>query len=324
MRSFISLLLAILLFGCSEEHSIVKNAGAVFGTTYGVIYFSETDHQESFIDIFEQINQSLSTYLPDSDISRINRGEQLAVDRHFIRVFNTSRRIFEETGGVFDPTIGAVVNAWDFGPEGQIEALDSLKIKKLMSSVGLNKVQLKDDMIIKPDSTYLDFNAIAKGYAVDVIGEFLESKGVMNYLVEIGGEIRSRGMNKERNSTWLVGIDRPNFDGSQSIFSKVSLGEGSMATSGTYRKFKTDSSGNRYAHIIDTRSGYPSRTNILSVSVLAENCMAADAYATALQAMGIEKARQFLSDKPELSALMIIENEVGELETININRFPED
>jgi thiamine biosynthesis lipoprotein len=271
----------------------------------------------------------MSTYIPDSDISRINRNESVVVDTHFKSVFIASKRIYETTDGVFDPTIGAVVNAWDFGPEGKIVGLDSLKINQLMTSVGLHKVSLildsKGDKISKPEGAFLDFNAIAKGYGVDVIAKFLERKNINNYLVEIGGEIRCKGKNIERNKSWNVGLDRPRFDGvqDQSPQRAIRLSNQAMATSGTYRKFKMDENGNRYSHIINTKTGYPSKTNILSVSVIAKDCMTADAYATAFQAMGIAKVTEFLKSHPELKVFIIFENDQNEFETLNLNNFPE-
>jgi len=277
-----------------------------------------------FDSLFYVINKSMSTYIENSDISKINRNEAVEVDEHFTNVFKTSKTIYDVTSGAFDPTIGAVVNAWDFGPEGKIVSLDSLKIDSLMLSVGLDKVKLRRNAISKQNlNTYLDFNAIAKGYAVDVIATYLESQNVNDYLVEIGGEIRCKGMNKEKQSNWMVGIDKPNFDGSQSVIKAINLIDGAMATSGTYRKFKLDDEGNRYAHIIDTKTGYPSKTNVLSVSVIANDCMTADAYATAFKVMGIEKVKDFLKTHPELKVFFIFENESKELETLTLNGFPE-
>jgi len=261
--------------------------------------------------------------MPDSDISRLNRNEPVTIDEHFQKVFKTSEEIYNDTNGVFDPTIGAVVNAWNFGPEGRIVDLDSLKIDSLMVGVGFNKIKRNGHIITKPSATFLDFNAIAKGYGVDVIGEFLEARNIENYLVEIGGEIRCRGRNIEKNLAWQVGLDQPRFDGEQSVYKAISLKDEAMATSGTYRKFKIDDNGNRYAHIIDTKTGYPSRTNILSVSVIAQDCMTADAYATAFQAMGIEHVSTFLESHPDLKVYIIFENDANELETLNLNAFPE-
>lgn len=331
MKPLSYLLILFVLFSCKEapksDTQGSKNSkitGPVFGTSFSVIYASEIDYTKQFDSLFHVVNQSMSTYIPDSDISKINRNESQLIDDHFKRVLKRSQDIYAKTNGVFDPTIGAVVNAWSFGPEGKVVNLDSLKINELMKSVGLDKVELTSaNKIKKPEHTFIDFNAIAKGYGVDVIGEFLESESINNYLVEIGGEIRVRGKNTEKNTPWRVGLDEPRFDGGQSVYKAISLKDEAMATSGTYRKFKTDDNGNRYAHIIDTKTGYPTKTNILSVSVIAEDCMTADAYATAFQAMGIENVTDFLKGHPELKAFIIFENDANELDTLNLNNFPE-
>lgn len=307
---------------CQSKKENTKVSGVVFGTTYSVIYESKNDYQKQFDSVFDKINQSMSTYIKDSDISRLNKSASFNVDSHFLKVYRASKRIHKLTDGAFDPTIGIVVNAWDFGPEGSIEELDSMKIDSLMQFVGLDKVRLKNTSIIKPKETYIDFNAIAKGYAVDVIAELLDSNEIENYLVEIGGELRSKGLNVEKESPWTVGVDQPRFDGQQSVLTAIELNNKAMATSGTYRKYKIDADGNRYAHIIDTKSGYPSKTNLLSISVIANDCMTADAYATAFKAMGIDKVKSFLRMHPELQVFLIFENEKNELETLVLNGFP--
>ncbi|NNK83716.1 MAG: FAD:protein FMN transferase [Flavobacteriaceae bacterium] len=317
------IILYLLFLSCEEEIVNTNISGQVFGTTYSAIYNSDVNYESQFDSLFYLINKSMSTYMLNSDISKINRNETVKVDEHFKNVFLASKEIYRITEGAFDPTIGAVVNAWDFGPEGKIENLDSLKIAQLMQVVGLNRVGLVNGEIIKPSSTKLDFNAIAKGYGVDVIVDFLESKSVTDYLVEIGGEIRCKGINQVKQKEWKVGIETPRFDGQQSLLKAITLKNEAMATSGTYRKFKVDSLGNRYAHIINTKTGYPSKTNLLSVSVIANDCMTADAYATAFKAMGIEKVRTFLEKHPELKVFLIFENDKGELETLSINGFPE-
>lgn len=325
MKKLLIIFILIAFFSCESEPKNIKINGPVFGTTYNIQYYSEDDEnfKKQFDELFKSVNESMSTYMTDSKISRINKGESPEVDEHFERVFTTAKRIYRETEGAFDPTIGSVVNAWDFGPEGKITNIDSTAIDSLMKTVGFNRMGLRDKKIIKSTNSYLDFNAIAKGYGVDVIGEFLESKNIENYLVEIGGEIRVKGINLEKNTSWKVGIDDPNFEGEQSYSKVITLKDEAMATSGTYRKFKVDEDGNRYAHIINTKTGYPTRTNILSVSVIADNCMTADAYATAFQAMGIQKVTDFLYARQELKAYFIFENENGELETLSLNNFPE-
>lgn len=323
-------LIFILVLSCKTEkkQSIkelknIKLSGVVFGTSYKAIYNSKIDYTKQFDSLFAVINSSLSTYIPNSDISKINRNESIVIDKHFENVFLKSKEIYKRTNGFFDPTIGDVVNAWNFGANKNKFITDSVTIENLMTSVGFNKVTLINNKIIKQPNTYLEFNAIAKGYGVDVIAKFLEYKNISNYLIEIGGEIRVKGKNKEKNKPWRIGLDEPRFDGEQSVFKAISLKDEAMATSGTYRKFKVDEDGNKYAHIINTKTGYPTKTNILSVSVIAEDCMTADGYATAFQAMGVEGVKSFLENNIELRAFFIFENDNNELETLALNGFPE-
>lgn len=327
MKHYILILLAFVIFSCQKEPENTKIYGEVFGTTYGIQYYSQRNEslKKSFDSLFHVINSSMSTYQADSDISKVNRNAAFTVDAHFEHVFNASKEIYEATDGVFDPTIGVLVNAWDFGPEGKILALDSLKIDSLMLSVGLDKVALVNNKIIKqnPD-TFIDFNAIAKGYGVDVIADFLDSQNITDYIVEIGGEIRCKGKNVDKQKPWKVGVELPHFDAEQSILKAVSLYDEAMATSGTYRKYRTDSLGNRYSHIIDAKTGYPSKTNLLSISVITKDCMTADAYATAFKAMGVDKVKMFLKSHPDIKVFLIFENENNELETLSLNGFPEE
>lgn len=190
-----------------------------------------------------------------------------------------------------------------------------------MQSVGLNKVSVEGFQIKKPSATKIDFNAIAKGYGVDQIGYFLESNSVSNFLVEIGGEIVCKGINSSKGTPWKIGIQNPNIESDIPFLNSVELNNKAMATSGTYRKYKIDENGRRYTHIIDAKTGYPSQSNILSISVIAENCMAADAYATALQTMNLEELSNFLSNHPELKVYIIFENENKELEYKSFNGF---
>ena len=323
-KSIILSLIVLIFFSCKRNSQNTKLSGSVFGTSYSIIYEAEANYQKQIDSLYYVVNKSMSTYQTNSDISKLNRNESNKVDLHFKKVLNASKQIFSQTEGVFDPTIGTIVNALGFGPEKRIERLDSLKIDSLMQFVGLDNIHIEDEIVFKKHrNTFIDFNAIAKGYAVDVVADFLESKNVTNYLVEIGGEIRSKGNNVEKKSAWTVGIDQPNFDGTQSVLKAIALQENAMATSGTYRKFKVDEAGNRYAHIIDAKTGYSSKSNILSVSVLASNCMTADAFATAFQAMGMEKTKDFLKNHPELKVFLVFQNDDQELETLALNGFSE-
>ena len=316
------ILFCVVVVSCDNNPEQRRATGPVFGTTYSIIYDSSQDFETIFDSLFFAVNRSMSTYSPTSDISKVNLNETVVIDQHFETVFNTSKEIYTTTQGKFDPTIGAVVNAWDFGPEGEIEELDSLKIHKLMLSVGMDKVTLSNGVISKPKATRLDFNAIAKGYGVDVIGHYLEEKNVRNYLIEIGGEIRAKGINSVKNSPWKVGVQHPDLSGDQLYINTLSLQDESMATSGTYRKFKLDAEGNRYTHIIDTKTGYPIRSTILSVSVVAHNCMVADAYATSIQAMSLDEIRTFLEIHPELKVFIVYVTNDNVLETEGFNGFP--
>lgn len=324
MRSLVVILIICVLFSCEREPKNTKLSGVVFGTSYSIIYDSDINYETQFDSLFYVINKSLSTYQTNSDISKLNRNESFEIDAHFIKVYDASKEIFGQTEGAFDPTIGNVVNAWKFGAENTIEVVDSLKIDSLMQYVGYDKTYRDNNTIRKSNpNVYLEFNAIAKGYAVDVLGEYLESNKIEDYLVEIGGEIRTRGINAEKQSKWKVGVEEPNFEGQKSILKAITLKNESMATSGTYRKFKIDENGNRYAHIIDTETGYPSKTNLLSISVITDDCMTADAYATAFKSMGVDKIKSFLQNHQELKVFLIFENENKELETLNLNGFPE-
>ena len=321
-----ALLLSFLfiLTSCKKNPELIKLSGFVFGTAYNIQYIANENYQSEIDSLFNEVNQSLSTYDAQSDISKINRNEIDSVDVHFKVVFEASRNIYLETKGAFDPTIGNVVNAWNFGAEENKFKTDSITIDSLMRFVGFNKVKLKNNQLIKTNpAVYLEFNAIAKGYGIDVIANFLASKGIDNYLVEIGGDLVVKGINITKQQDWTIGIDDPNFDGSQTYSKVITLKNQGMATSGTYRKFKVDSLGNRYAHIIDTKTGYPSKTNILSVSVIAPNAMLADGYATAFQAMGIEAVKDFLKKHPELKVYFIFEDNNKALNTLSLNGFPE-
>lgn len=320
-------ILVFLIFSvclsCQKQPQLLKVSGPVFGTSYSVQYYDVdgVSYTQQFDSLFTVINTSMSNYQSDSDISKLNRNEVIEVDNHFKTVFKGAKQIYRETEGVFDPTIGQLVNGWNFGSETSKTALDSIKVDSLMRFVGLNRVGLVNNTIKKPVASFIDFNAIAKGYGVDVIADFLESKKINNYLVDIGGELRAKGINLNKNKGWTVGIENPNFDGSQSYNKTLVLEDKAMATSGTYRKFKIDKFGNKYAHIINTKTGYPSKTNILSVSVIADNCMMADGYATAFQAMGIKKVDNFMAKHPELQAYLIFENDKNQLETLVFNGF---
>lgn len=297
-------------------------AGSVYGTTYRIQYYVDSSYESNFpkqIDsIFDEIDFSMSTYKSNSIVSRINKNEVLEIDKHFLNVFKMSKEIYKITNGRFDPSIGILVNYWGFGA---VKPERKKSLYEVKSKVGLSKFNLNENFLLRPQDSYLDFNAIAKGYAVDQIAEFLESKDIDNFLIEVGGEIRASGKNLSLYNPWNIGIDMPRFDGGRSIYSTLLVSDISLASSGTYRKYKIDSSGNKYAHIIDPRTGKPTKTNILSVNVKTNNCIDADAYATALHVMNLNEIGIFLKGKENISALVIYENDDKELDFVDFNDF---
>lgn len=309
----------ILFLSCTQKKESSKNKlqGFVFGTTYHITYFeneNKANYQKSIDSLFSLVNNSLSTYLPTSDISKINKGDTtVVVDDMFIEVFAKAKKIYKETDGYFDPTIGKLINAYGFGSGKERKNLSSEEIKKLMVGVGFNKVKLKNNKVYR-ESNQIEFNvnAFAKGYGVDVIGRFLETKNIHNYLIEIGGEIRARG--KKNDKLWKVAIEKPNIDGTRSLQKIISLDNESMATSGNYRKFKLNENGKKIVHTINAKTGLANESNLLSVSVrLKGDCADVDAYATAFLAMGLEKTKAFLQKHPELKVVLLYNDKNNEL-----------
>ncbi len=324
MKNYLILVL-ITFFSCSEEKK-TSLSGLIFGTSYNIQFYSSgnSNYSNEIVDIFKEIDMSMSTYKKTSIISRVNNNNSVQLDDHFKNVFGFSKKIYEITGGRFDPSIGLLVNYWGFGPEkfvpdSKINPNDQFTY--LLSKTGFNRFEIIDNKLSRPMDSYIDFNAIAKGYAVDEVAEFLKNKQIDNFLVEIGGEINSSGINIDKNKPWLVAIDMPRFDGDRSNYSSLELNNISLASSGTYRKFKIDSMGNRYAHIINPLTGYPTKTNILSVTVKASSCIEADAYATAIHSMNIEEIKEFFSFNNNISSLVIFENDKNELEELILNNF---
>tara|TARA_R110001583_G_scaffold112186_1_gene261481 strand:- start:22347 stop:23300 length:954 start_codon:yes stop_codon:yes gene_type:complete len=315
-----------VFFSCEKEQEnlqILK--GNALGTTFSIRYIDTSDVAfDSKIDsLIKAVNKSISTYIPASSISKINRGDStVVVDAFFEEVFLKSEKIYNDTNGAFDPTVGVLVNAWGFGPENAIENLDSVKVKELLNFVGFNKVKLQNKKVQKLYSEiYFDFNAIGKGYLVDVVGRLFEQYAIENYMVEIGGEIRARGVN-QHGEFWRIAIENPNFDGTRSFATTIQLKNESMATSGNYRKFRTTAEGAKYVHTINAITGYATESNLLSASVISKSdCANVDGYATAFMAMGFENAKDFLKNHTDLKAFLIYANEKGEMQTFKSANF---
>ncbi len=315
----LALLSIVLGTGCSPSEPYREQVyqGGALGTSYAIKIFASdtTDLQPRIDSVFRVVNTSLSTYLPDSDISRINRGDStVVVDAMFREVFEASKEVHSRTGGYFDPTVGVLVDAWGFGPGPAME-MDSIRVDSLLRYVGLEKVRLTPGgQIAKAiPGIRLDFNAIAKGYAIDRLALMLDDAGVIDYLVEVGGELRSRGENRVKQQPWVVGIDDPQVLTGRAIKKIISLKDRSMASSGNYRKFRVDSiTGQKYVHTIDPHTGFTRNSNVLATSVLATTCMEADAYATAFMAMDLEASKRLLSGSDGLEGYIIYLNAQGE------------
>ncbi len=292
-----------LLTSCSDSKpQLYSLQGQVFGTTYGISYFSENPSLglEAALDsTFLAINRSVSTYLPNSDISKINSGDStVVIDDIFKDNFLLSAQIFKETGGYFDPTIGVLRNAYGFGDTAPIEQLDVATLDSLRVLVGFQKVSLTADNTIKKEypGIYFDFNAVAKGYAIDRISVVFNGLQIDNYLIELGGEIRAGGKNLEKGKPWVVGIEAVDSElSNRSLAAKVSLNNKAMASSGNYRKYRIDAvTGQKYVHTINPLTGSAEKSDLTSATVFAPTCAEADAYATSFMAMGITRSLRLL------------------------------
>ncbi|MCE2614253.1 FAD:protein FMN transferase [Flavobacteriaceae bacterium D16] len=315
-RSIRIVLVAILVLAiaaCTPDKGSWErnfNYGGALGTSYSITYLApeELNYQEEIDSVFQVVNQSMSTYWPDSDISRINRGDStVLVDAMFQEVFTLSKEVYEKTQGYFDPTVGVLVNAWGFGP-GSAMALDSTKVDSLLQYVGFEKVNLTADgrvTKLNPAISF-DFNAIAKGYTIDRLAYMLDEKGIDHYLVEVGGEIVAKGQNMIKNKAWVLGIDDPQIEQGRRLKVALELRDGALASSGNYRKFRIDSiTGEKFVHTIDPISGFTKNSRVLSASVIAPSCAEADAFATAFMAMELEDSKALLKEEKQLEAYLV-------------------
>lgn len=290
------------------------NTGTIFGTVYHVTYQNNRDMRADIERVLNDVDSSLSMFNKQSVISRINRGEQIEPDRMFIEVFNMAQQVSEKTSGAFDITVAPLVNAWGFGFKKGIEPTQK-EIDSLLQIVSYKKVLLQK----KGGKTYLekadkrimlDCSAIAKGYGVDAVAAFLASQGVENYMVEIGGEVVTHGINPKQQP-WRIGITKPTDDSlavNQDLQTVLNVRNCALATSGNYRNYYYKN-GRKYAHTIDPKTGFPTQHSLLSATVVAQHCAIADAYATAFMVMGIEKAKKVLEENSNLAAYFIYTDE---------------
>lgn len=309
---FTVLLLAVTIYTLvpkKKEQALSHFTGLTMGSIgYNVKVVGDYNFQHQVDSILVVFNQSLSTYIPDSEISTFNKiGGVDDPSRLFQEVLATSFEVYEKTNGAFDPTVGPLINAWGFGPDKKVIVPDSTKVDSLLLLIGLEKVDRLENAVSHDAGVYLDFSAIAKGQAVDEVGKFLEEKGIENYMVEIGGEVRCRGRN-QFDKVWRIGIQDPRFAGADEKMAIADMENKSLATSGNYRNYY-EKDGKIYAHIVDPRTGYTANHNLLSASVFAADCMTADAYATAFMVLGLEESIKIVEADKKLEAVFIFQAE---------------
>lgn len=312
---YITFIVLGIFFSACQKSDYYMIEGNTQGTTYKIIY-EESDIPIAKADIdsvLRRFDLSLSTYIPESLISQINQAEKSGkIDSLILQMFRKAEEVHRVSGGMFDITVAPLINAYGMGfTKGDAE-IDSARIDSILQFVGMDKVQIKNDVLIKEyPQTMLDGNAIAQGLAVDFTAAFLEQNNVHNYLVEIGGEVLTKGNKFGRR--WVVAVDKP-IEGSDAenrvMQRKLFISDKAMATSGNYRKF-TEIDGKKFTHSINPKTGYPTYHKLLSVTIIADDCMTADAYATACMVSGMEKAKKMLAEKPDLDAYFIYEDENG-------------
>ena len=329
-KHFYSLLvLFVLAISCQKkENQFYSIQGEAQGSTYSIKYIANEElvNKNQIDSLLIAFDLSLSTYRKDSKISKINAGDTtVVVDELFVETYNVSNQIYKETDGLFDPTIGVLINAYGFGPSKKHSNLSQVQIDSLLQFVGFNKVKLNPDLTISKDhpETFFDFNAIAQGYSVDVVVKYLKSKGIENGIVEIGGELVGFGKNVLENKSWVVGIDDPLQKlEERKLIATISLENLGMATSGNYRKVILDSiTGEKFVHIINPKTGKREKNTILSTTVLAPTCIIADGYATAFMIMPLEEVKKIIEKHKELKIMLLYMDENNEMKRFTSVNF---
>jgi len=315
------LILALVTPACKDRKPVFANfTGFIQGTTYSIVYdnrknISPEELKLKVEKILHDFDMSLSLYQDSSIISKINRNEEVIPDSFFTEVFIKSALISEMTDGAFDITVGPLVKAWGFGPDAHKNFTES-KRDSLLKLVGMGKVSLVNGRLIKSDpGMYLDVNAIAQGYSVDVVCRYFDNLGIRNYLVEIGGEVRAKG--NKAGALWRIGIDKPedsNMSPGQTLQAIIKISDKALATSGNYRKFYVEN-GVKYSHTIDPKTGYPAKNRLLSATIIANDCAMADGIATACMVMGKDVAIEFINKNPQLSAYFVFSDDSGNFKT---------
>lgn len=290
-------------------------SGNTMGSSYGIVYYDplKRNVKPAIDSLLSAFSQELSTYIVNSQISQFNQTNNIdSLTTHFYTVLKKSQEIYNLSQGAFDPTVMPLVNLWGFGYQKKEQLPDTFTIDSVRQYIGFDKIQFDEYNLSSPKNMELGFGAIAKGYGVDLVGQLLESKGITTYLVEIGGEDLAKGI-KPGGFKWTLGIVYPNKEMAiaKKTYCNVVLQDRAMATSGPYWQQK-EINGIKYSHTIDPRTGFPVEQSLLNISVLAEDCMTADALATAINVMTLNEAKTFFKTNPQYDGMLLYE-ENGEL-----------
>ena len=313
----------VLLTSCNRQPKKIMLQGEAQGSYYAITYYDEQERnfQHEIDSIFHAVDVSVNLWVDTSVISKVNRNEDVTLDSIFVDNFGIAQEAAALSGGYFDPTISPIVAAWGFsykhGDSITPQLIDSLK-----QLVDYRKVRIENGMVVKENPAMtLDFNAIAQGYTSDLIASFLDSRGIKNYLVDTGGEIMARGA-KPNGQPWIVGIEKPadNWDSEQVVHTRIALRDKGLVTSGSTRKY-VERNGKRYSHCIDPNTGYPVEHQVLSVTVMANSSVWADALASICMVMGMEKSLPLIESMDDVEAYYIYVNEKNELETFATEGF---
>ena len=323
-KAFILVMISLVVFAsCDKQPQKTVLQGLAQGSYYAITYYDEQNRnfQREIDSIFHAVDMSVNLWVDSSIISKVNRNEDVTLDSIFIGNFNIAQKAAVLSDGYFDPTISPIVAAWGFSYKSG-DSITPQLIDSLKPLFDYRKVRIENGKVIKeiPDMT-LDFNAIAQGYTSDLIARFLESRGIKNYLVDTGGEIMAKG-EKANGQPWIVGIEKPaeNMDSERIVQTCIALRDKGLVTSGSSRKY-VERDGKRYSHCIDPKTGYPVEHQVLSVTVMAENSVWADALASIGMVMGMEKSLQLFQSMEGVEAYYIFVNEQGELETFATEGF---
>jgi len=328
---YLVFILTMVMVACqpSVNEKVYLIEGEAQGSTYHIKYIAERDEnlKPAIDSILEVIDLSMSTYRSDSAISKINQGDTtVVVDEHFRKVFEASQQIWQESEGLFDPTVGVLVNAWGFGKQKISEAdlPTDKKIDSLRKYVGFDKVALTEKNLIKKRYTEIlfDFNAIAQGYTSDVVANYLSTRGIKNCIVEIAGEMYLKGKNTVEDKSWTIGVENPlkPLD-DRDLVATIQFTNQGLATSGNYRKVWTDSNGRKYVHSINPLTGRATQSDVLSATVVAPSTMLADGYATMFMVMGLAKSKAFLEKHPDLAVLLVYSDDKHQEATYKTKSF---